>query len=211
MTRRSSIALCLALCSLCALAPPGCTTATVGPRVEQGIGGQTTANSGANSVSFIDGQPFTGKTFTVNGDPVDDTFIPGTTNINGTAPVDRVVQEATKTTRLSLGQVKRTLSIERPDGLRMSLDSGSDASGTIKADPATGNVVEFSFNTSSSDPLRALASVEALKSELERAIAAGNVDVLKTISADAKESLLGALDKVSPVIAAALRAAWPAP
>lgn len=212
MTRRlPALALGLLCAACCALAPPGCTSATTGARVEQAITGQKSANSGANAVSFIDGQPFSGPTFTVDGTQVEDTFIPGTTVVNGTSPVERVVQEAGKTTRLSTGQVTRTLTIKRPDGLEMSLTSGSNAEGRVLADPATGNVTEFTFNTSSSDPLRALADVEKLKTELEAKIAAGNVDLLKNISGDSKEFLLGLVESVSPILATALRAAWPAP
>lgn len=162
-----------------------CGCSTVGPTSQQSADGQTVTNTPNNTAAFIDDN--------------------GTTSFNSSGPIEIIKQTRDQTEAQSSGMVTRTLTVQRPDGLSLTLRSGSDARGLIEADAVTGNVKRFEFETSSSAPLRELGDVQA---KLQASIQAIAREQGVTYQA-AYRSVVDSLDTLQPSIAALLRGIFP--
>lgn len=157
----------------------GCSPST-GPSVTQSREGQVTTDSVLNKVTLTDDV--------------------GTTAAEVAGPTQYIRQTQGETFSTTTGMVTRTLTINRnPDGsVNMSLNSGSDAKGVIVADPTTGNVTRFEYDTNSSAPLDALGRLQREYQATFQALSADKRAVAEAQAAAFVESL----EKLSPTLAA---------
>lgn len=156
-----------------------------GPSSKQDLSGQSSTNSPLNKAAFVDGPDGTS----------------GTTTFETAGPVDIVKQTAAGTEAKSSGQVTRTLTVERPDGLKMTLRSGSDAEGSVKADAQTGNVTDFTFKTNSAAPLTALATNAQVYQDTVKALSADTRAVYEAQT----QAFVKSVEAVNPTLATLIK------
>ena len=173
---------------------PGCSS-SAGPGTVQNASGQVTTNTGGDKLTVTDLPDGT-----------------GTSTLAGTGPSFFSNQDSLKSAVRGTGLVPTTVVVETSaDARKFSYFSAKDGSGKILVDPATGNPTSVEFVANASDPIKAFATVAQVKADLERSITEQQAAVLKQLSSDQRDTILGVVDKISPVISAALKAAWPVP
>lgn len=179
----------LPVLALAAIITASCASA-VGPTTGQSKTGQSLANSPLNAANLTDGS--------------------GAGSVTSAGPVDITRQHPDYTEAVTGGQVLRTVSYRDPSGRLLTIRAGTDlnAKGVKVLSPDGSTLVQIDeFGTSASVPLAALAEQARVYQETFRAMSADQRAVIQS----ANEAYVKAVEAVSPVLGAALRALLAAP
>lgn len=187
--RNLSIVACVAVLIAFAMVPLGCDTNS-GSYKKQDLAGQALTREGGDAIAVLDDPKADGK---------------GTSNVQGTPPLFVSNASADGSPVRSSALVPTQVVLEA-DGKKFSYFSGKNGEGRIEFAESTGAAGEKSmvpklitFKASASEPLAVVATVAQVRADVEKALSADQREVLKTISENQKQTILGVAEKAGPI------------